>query len=149
MEEGKDQDNLSDYENPFFRAALKIHPLLWTRRHHKAVGSSLPDSFKGRGENIPEIETLTKEEITKAMKEYTEPDIKNLLYLKSIALPWARGYFEKWLVHFGQFGQVLRYLKKDKKKLFSPEEIESFHSNWKNARKQISGLGWMNGEESK
>ena len=145
MSEGKDQDNLYEPESPFFKEVLKLHPLLWTSRHHEAVRGTIPASFEGHEERVPEIGTLTKGEITKSIKYYTKPDFEDLRYLKSL----NPSYFVDWLKHLGQFEQVLHYLKKDKRRLFSPEEIESLQSNWENARKQISGLGWMDEERSK
>jgi hypothetical protein len=143
MSEVKDQDNLFDPEKPLLNEALKRHPLLWTSRHHKAVKGTIPASFKGYGERVPEIGTLTKEELQGAIRDYTNPDFKGLKYLKDS----NASYFIKWLSHVGQFEQVLRYLKKDKRRLFSPEEIKSIQDDWKNVREQISSFDWIDGEQ--
>lgn len=111
--------------------AKTLPHLLWTKRHHKAVGSTPPKVFVEAKANTPEIALLTKEEILEKVKEFTEPrfTLNELLSQKFTHFTlW-------WLKELSRFPQVFNYLEENE--LFSPDEITELRKKWEKSRDEF------------
>ena len=103
--------------------AKNRHRLLWTKSHHKAVGSTPPEIFNEAEEDVPEIALLNEEEIKKRIKKYIEPKFSNLSELGGL------GVIKMYAKRLSKLGQVFEYLAENG--IFSPEERSEFKDKWK------------------